>query len=410
MTRSSRERIEGDLRTLAAFGADPAGGTTRLSYSPAHVEAASWLLGRFRRSGLRAFADEAGNLFGLLEGDGRAPFLSGSHLDTVRQGGAFDGAAGIVVALEALRLLSEEGRSGGRPFLVAAFAEEEGARFQRALTGSAHFARPLTEEQRRALVDGEGQSLEEAAGIFLRGLVPFLDGVSLPVARPAFALEVHVEQGPRLERSGLSLAVPTSIAATSMTEIVFGGEMNPAGTTPMELRRDPFRGLVEVASRLDGHVAAFPDAVGTIGRVLLDPNVGNVIARRAIFSVDLRCPDGDDLDRLIEAVLGDCREVASRLGLDLEIRPGHRESATTLDPSLRRRIFQALSERGWQAGEFPSGAGHDAIHLARICPTAMLFVPSRGGRSHCPQEWSDGDHLARAARIVADVARSCDRC
>ncbi len=398
----SEKRIERELEELGGFGRDGSGGITRLSYSPSYVEAALWLIGRFRELGLKVFCDKIGNIFGVLPGEGDSTFLSGSHLDTVKSGGGFDGGAGIIVALEAVRIVKEQGITPHSNTVVAAFVEEEGASFQAALVGSAYLSGRLADEKMASLIDDDGRAIGVIAREFCDRISPYLDGF-YPLGLPSRAVEVHIEQGARLDRSGRDFCVPPAIVGTSMTEVEMTGEMNHAGTTPMDIRRDPFRGTVEVASRLNGHVKKFPGAVGTIGRVILDPNVANVVPGKVTFSLDIRGPVGEDLKKLIDLVITDCHGVAEEMDLGLKVKGGHSEPPTDLDPILRNRIFEAMDKRGWSWEEFPSGAGHDAINLASICPTAMIFVPSKGGRSHCPEEWTEAASLAKAAQVLADL-------
>lgn len=402
MTGGFEKRVERDVVELGGFGRDCSGGITRLSYSPSYVGAALWLIGRLRELGLKVFCDGIGNIFGVLLGEGDSTFLSGSHLDTVKSGGAFDGAAGIIVALEAVRRIKEQGITPHSNIVVAAFVEEEGASFQAALVGSAYLSGRLKDEKMASLIDDGGRTIGAVAREFCDRISPYLDGF-YPLGLPSRAVEVHIEQGARLDRSGRDFCVPQAIVGTSMAEVEMTGEMNHAGTTPMGIRRDPFRGLVEVSSRLNDHVKKFPGAVGTIGRVILDPNVANVVPGKVTFSLDIRGPVGEDLKKLIDLVIGDCHGVAEEMGLGVRIKGGHSEPPTDLDPILRNRISEAIGKRGWSWEAFPSGAGHDAINLASVCPTAMIFVPSKDGRSHCPEESTGVASLDKAAQIMADL-------
>lgn len=407
-THRSAARIREDLDRINRPARDGQGGVTRLSFSPEHIQAVRYCLQECRSLGMRCYLDGMGNLIGRLEGrrPGLGALAFGSHLDSVREGGAYDGAGGVVVGLEALRLLAERGVAPRHPWQLFAFAEEEGVLFDTAMAGSGAFAGLFDGEAVQAWTTPEGVTLGELAAGFHREIAPLVDGPPPAEARSlAWYIEPHIEQGPVLDEEGARLGIVTSITGTTMTEVVFTGQANHAGTTPMHLRRDAVRGLVEVSRRLDEAVRAAEGAVGTVGKIAVTPNVGNVIAGEVRFTVDLRCTDGGLLTDLLEQLETWSTEAAERWGLQVALRPGHRVMPVAMDGRLRRGLHDAAGELGIEARALPSGAGHDALNMARLCPAGMLFVPSRDGKSHCPEEHSDVRDLAVAAEVLAGWIR-----
>jgi allantoate deiminase len=407
----SARRIKSDLHIVNESARTPGGGITRLSYSSAHIETLLYLEEQCHSLGARCFLDGAGNFIARIEGSepGLRCFSFGSHVDSVKNGGVFDGIGGVVIGLEVFRLLREDGIRLRRPVQLFGFAEEEGVLFNSALVGSRFFTRRLSREDLLSMKNDAGISCADLADAFREKLAPRMDG-EMPdeAGNPAFYLEPHIEQGPVLDRKGVALGVVSSITGTSMTDIVFRGEANHAGTTPMDVRKDPVRGLVHVSSMLDKSVRESGGAVGTIGRIAVDPNVGNVIPSSVSFTVDLRCVDERMLSSLLEELDEWCREAAREWSLDVSLSPGHRVMPLEMDAGLRRDLFEEAEKLGVPAMSLPSGAGHDALFMGGICPVGMVFIPSLHGKSHSPQEKSDYEHLGQAARVIRGVIERQD--
>ena len=319
-------------------------------------------------AGLEVESDSCGNLFGRLRGqDPAQPELwVGSHLDSVPQGGRFDGALGVVAGLEAVERAAAAGRPP-RTLAVVAFRDEEGGAFPRGCFGSRGRFGRLTEDEVR-----------EAAA---RGLGP-----DEPAPLPGAYLELHVEQGPVLERAGVPLGVVTSIAGQARGTMVFDGEACHAGTTPMDARDDALCRAAELVLHVRDAARGIPGAVATVGRLEVEPGAANVIPGHVAMSVDARAPDRERLGALVE-----------RLGLDLAVNP-----PSAMDPSLMGVLREEIERRGLPVFELPSGAGHDAgVVAAAGVPAAMLFVRSRGGISHHPDEESSVEDVALGVEVLA---------
>jgi N-carbamoyl-L-amino-acid hydrolase len=394
-------RLRGDIEALAAIGKDPTGGISRPAWSPAHEEARAWLLGRLREAGLAARVDPAGNIFGRL-GDG-APstpvVMTGSHIDTVPRGGPLDGALGVLAGLECLRTLAAAGVPLTRALEVAAFTDEEGRFYgffgSRAMTGS------LDRALAARLTDPAGLPLPEA----MRGAG--FDLARAPEARRepgeiAAYVELHIEQGPWLETVGVPIGVVEGIVGIRRFRLTFVGQPDHAGTTPMDRRRDAFFTAAEYATKSRDLVVRGGQgvAVTTIGVVDVRPGVPNIVPERAALLQELRDVDPARLDGLASRTLQAARRVARRRGLVLEVEHLMRAEPVRMSPRIQAAIEAAAEGLGLPTRRMPSGAGHDAQVLAAVTDAGMLFVPSQGGRSHRPDEWTDWPALERGANVL----------
>ena len=396
--RVDLERLRQDIEALASIGRDPTGGISRPAWSPAHEEARAWLLGRLREAGLAARVDPAGNVFGRL-GEGSPVVMTGSHIDTVPRGGPLDGALGVLAGLECLRAVAASGRQPGRPLEVAAFTDEEGRFYgffgSRALTGS--LDRVLAER----LADPTGLPLPEAmrrAGF---------DLAAAPTARRdprdiAAYVELHIEQGPWLEVDDVPIGVVEGIVGIRRFRLTFVGQPDHAGTTPMDRRKDAFLTAAEYATKSRELVVrgGAGRAVTTIGVVEVRPGVPNIVPERATLLQELRDSDPASLERLASRTLQAARRVARQRGLILEVEHLMRADPVLLSPRIQATIEATAKELGLGTRRMPSGAGHDAQILAAVTEAGMIFVPSQGGRSHRPDEWTDWPALERGANML----------
>lgn len=353
------------LDELARFG-EPGRGVTRLYLSPEHAAALDWVEGVMNRAGLAVRRDATATLFGRREGDGRESrtLLLGSHIDSVREGGAFDGALGVVVPIVCTTALADAGRTLPFPVEVVAFGDEEGVRFPSTLGGSRALAGRFPME-RLAEQDGDGTSLADAVQRFGR------DPAAIPAAArdPAGLLgyvELHIEQGPVLEAEGLPMGVVSAIAAAERHHIRVVGEAGHAGTVPMGRRRDALAGAAEMIAAVERHALAHAPAVGTVGRLEALPGAVNVVPGEVAFTLDLRAPGEPLRDALAGAMLAELETIAVRRGLGLDMRLTHHEAGATMDPALRARLGDAVRACGHRHLELPSGAGHDAMVMAGI--------------------------------------------
>jgi allantoate deiminase len=390
--------LTADLEAAALIGADPRGGVSRFAWTPELADANDWLADRLTELGLAVELDPAGNVFGRWqEGEGKA-VLVGSHLDTVPNGGRYDGALGVLAALDVVRSLKDDGVELQRPLWVVSFNDEEGARFQTGMLGSRAFCGDC------ALDDWGGRGVPEAmreAGFdFGRlGDARGVDGVGA-------YLELHIEQGPVLERAGVDLGIVTAITGMLGFRARFLGEANHAGTTPMELRRDALAGAARTVLALRDEARSRGDMTANVGVISAEPGGFNVVPGAAELTIDVRSPTADSFARLEPFVRETLERVAAEEGLDVEVRETHRKPPVELDAGLQDRLEEAAAAEGATAIRLPSGAGHDAMVLAHHVPAAMLFVPSRGGLSHTPDEYSAPEHCELGARVLAWAVRS----
>ena len=384
--------LAADLEEAARIGADD-GGVSRFAWMPELARANEWLVARLEELGLAAEIDAAGNVFGRWEvGEGSA-VLTGSHLDTVPRGGRFDGALGVLAALEAVRILQREGIEPRRPLWVVSFNDEEGARFRTGMLGSRAFVGEIEPDDWRRR--GVAEAMAEAGFDFER----------LPEARAVEGirtyLELHIEQGPVLERAGVDLGIVTGIVGLLGFRARLRGEPNHAGTTPMELRRDALVGAARAVLALREEARARDDMTANVGMCTVEPGGFNVIPGLAEFSVDVRSPTARGFARVDEFVRATLARIAEEEGLELELDETHRLEPVPLDAETQDVLERAAEREGAKHMRLPSGAGHDAMILGRHVPAGMLFVPSRGGVSHSPEEYTAPGHCDLGARVLA---------
>lgn len=388
------------LAELARIGRHDAGISRGLATPP--ERAARELFAAWARADNYALTqDRVGNLFARRRGAraDAAPLLVGSHLDTVPTGGAYDGAYGVVAALCALELLDARGLTTQRPIEAVAWAGEEGSRFPLGCLGSSVFAGIVAEREALALVDDAGTSLGAAlaspAGGLLDAIEPRRD------RRVAAYVELHVEQGPVLERAGVALGIVTAIAGQRRYRAVVDGTSGHAGTVPMDGRSDALCAASELILALEAAAARSGECVVTVGRIAVEPNGTNVIPGRAIFSIDARSPDDARLDAIEDALDAAAFDARRRRSVRIATQRLEARAPTPMNPALRRVLRHAAERFEPQALDVTSGAGHDAIALAQIAPAAMLFVPSIGGRSHVDAERTDDADLEMGVEALA---------
>lgn len=400
-------RLQQAIADLAAFGARDDGGVSRQTLTPIDLAARRHLIDRARALGCEVGIDACANLFFRRPGldDTLPPVLTGSHADTQPVGGKLDGAYGVIAGLEVIAALNDAGIRTQRPIEVVAWTNEEGSRFGPGCMGSSAFVEPSRLEAFRASTDGDGVRFGDALDAAL-GDVP--DVPRLPMARPmASCVELHIEQGPVLERANVPLGVVTGIQSVRWFRVTCMGQMAHAGTTPMDERADAMARAVSLAHRLYAYVAA--EAATqlrlTLGRWLVAPNSVNTIPGSVTFTIDARCVDEAVLDRFEQALHAAIAEVrAPRQDITVE---GMFRQAPTHFPSSMQALVEAACTRALQQRglgtpiRLTSGAFHDAMYLAAHCPTAMIFVPSRGGISHNAAEFTDAPSLLLGARALA---------
>ena len=397
------QRLLGRIRELGAVGRDGEGRLTRLAASDTDRQGRDLFVGWLRQAGLDVAIDRIGNIFGIWQSAdnvGEAPLLIGSHIDTVIDAGIYDGCYGVLAGLEVIETLKASGLSPLRPFAVAAFTNEEGVRFSPDMMGSLVFAggRDLAEALASVGTDGTvlGKELERIgyAGKHEPGFL-----------KPHAYVELHVEQGPVLEREGIAIGAVENLQGISWQRITIDGEANHAGTTPMSMRRDAGVAAARVIAFLADRAGASPTrTVATVGTIVFEPNAINVIPSRATFTIDLRDPDEMHLREEEAALAAFLDNLAASAGVTVHAESLARFEPVTFDARIVSLIEDGAKAAGLSCRRMTSGAGHDAQMIARIAPSAMIFVPSRGGISHNPAEFTAADELVAGANILLGVA------
>lgn len=396
----SREQLMARLEANAAIGAIEGGGVCRLALTDADRAGRDQLVAWMKALRLEVSVDRIGNIFGLRPGRrDAAPVMTGSHIDTVATGGRYDGHYGVLAGLEALRRLDERGLVLERPLVVAAFTNEEGVRFQPDMMGSLVHAGGLPLAQALDARSTDGTRLgDELARIGYAGERPC--GAIVPHA----FVELHIEQGPVMEAEGVEIGAVENLQGISWQEFVITGQSNHAGTTPMHLRRDAGHGAAAIAVFVRELAQRFGGAqVATVGALSLHPNLINVIAARASVTVDLRNTDEAVLQRAERELADFVARLAEAQQLHIETKRLARFEPVRFDERLVRLVEASARSRGLRTRRMTSGAGHDAQMMARICPSAMIFVPSVKGISHNPREHTDPADLAHGADVLLDV-------
>lgn len=394
-------RLMQRLADLGQFGALPGGGTNRLALSDADRAARDWTVQQMRALDMDVEIDAIGNVFATYAGTADLPpVATGSHIDTVRTGGLYDGNYGVLAGLEVVAALRDAGVRTRRPLQVAFFTNEEGARFQPDMLGSlVHVGgMPLAEALASVAVD-DGATLGDAlARIGYAGPAP----VGAPRVDSFF--ELHIEQGPVLDREGIAIGVVEGVQGICWMELSFSGHSNHAGTTPMALRCDAGMAAMRCAAFVHELVARYGGRqLGTVGAVTLQPNLINVIPSRAVMTVDLRNTDGALLHAAQAEMLAHARRVAAEHGVQFSHRQLADFAPVQFDAALIDSVERHARAAGLSTLRMPSGAGHDAQMLARVCPTAMVFVPSAGGLSHNVREHTDAQQLEQGANVLLQV-------
>lgn len=397
-------RLWGRLMDMAQIGATPAGGVNRQALTPLDAQArrtlADWALSR----GFAVEQDAIGNLF--VSRPGRRPDLppvmTGSHLDTQPTGGRFDGAYGVLAGFEALQALADAGIETERTVTLVAWTNEEGARFLPGMMGSAVYCGKLKVESLLDISDPDGVPLRDA----LRETLALTADVPArpPGGTVAAYVEAHIEQGPVLEAAGEVIGAVTAIQSMNSFEIDFFGVEAHAGATPRAGRSDAMLAAVETIAALEAAAMDEADALRfTVGRMAVKPGSPNTVPSHVRFSIDLRHPDDSEIARmraLIERLPG---EIASRRRCRAEVACRTAAATTHFDPAVVDAVDAARQALGLPGRRMPSGAGHDAMHMARIAPTGMVFVPCKDGLSHNEAEDAEPAHLEAGAKVLADV-------
>lgn len=398
-------RIERHIEAIGAFTSTPGQGTTRLTYSEQDRQARTYIKRVMTEYGLQMREDGFGNIFGKQEGtiEGAPSVLIGSHFDSVPNGGSYDGPAGVIAGLEVARLFRENGLTPRYPLEAIAMIEEEGGRFIGGLLGSRAMLGAISREEFANTKDKDGITTIEAMQAI--GLDPELPGKRDAQSIKAF-LELHIEQGPILEEEGLPIGIVEAIVGLTQIQVTVRGSAGHAGTMPMERRADALVAAAKIVARLPELAREQGGGtVATIGRLNVFPNGANVIPDRVVFTADLRAGREEDVLGMLEKAEALARSAAGG-GIEVDI-----ERQLYIQPKRMSGKVRELLEKGSESLGVPyralnSGAGHDAMIFSDYTDVGMLFVPSRGGLSHCPEEWSDAADIARAVGILYEAAKA----
>jgi allantoate deiminase len=400
------ERLRSRLETLSRFNSTPGEGITRFSYSPEDAKAREYILSLFEEAGLKVSVDGAGNMRARLEGSvPDAPaVISGSHIDTVLHGGPYDGAVGTLGALEAVQAIAESGLPHRHPVEVIVFAEEEGSNFGSTLAGSKTLVGKYGVDDMKKLKDREGRSmydLAKAAGYDPDSMPEFL----LRPETVKAMIELHIEQSVLLESKGVPLGIVEAVAGIKAVEIRLKGVPNHAGATPMSLRQDPMVAAAHLIASIEtlARGTGTGSTVATVGKISCFPNVSNIIPGEVRFFVDIRDVVQSGIESVLDglAVIG--QAVAASRGVVLEIVLVSESAPVVLDGNVLSVIEECAKKKEFIYHRMNSGAVHDACMLAPLVPTGMIFIPSRGGRSHVPEEHTDHEDIEKGAALLADA-------
>ena len=395
------DRLKKDIESLSQIGRDPQGGITRPSFSKADLEARDWLKGRIESSGLALGEDGAGNIFGRIGGEGKT-IMAGSHIDTVINGGMFDGSIGVLSALECLRRIKEENIPHSKPLEVASFTDEEGN-----LSGDFLGSRAFT-----GLLDQE--ILEKGLTQFGVPLAEILEGTNFTIQsimeaheqRPdieAF-IEIHIEQGPVLETENKTIGIVDGIAGKHYRWCSFAGKASHAGTTPLELRQDAFLGLADFALKSTQHVATENyGSMVTIGRVSVRPGAFSIVPGQVDFSFEFRSQSKKTLEELKKHLFSLAEDVASTRGLEFGSKLVDETEPVSIPARIQDIMKDECENLGYSSMTLPSGAGHDVQILASVAEPGMIFIPCVDGISHSPQEMIQWEDLEKGANLLLQV-------
>ncbi|WP_121820267.1 Zn-dependent hydrolase [Halostella salina] len=408
MTADTSVTVDGDrfrdrFDAFNEIGATEAGGVNRPALSDANKQARDRLVEWFREAGLDVRVDAMGNIFGRREGrdPDAATVLFGSHVDSQYNGGRYDGVVGVLGALEVVEALNDAGVETDRPIEIVAWSNEEGVRFQPDMLGSGVYAAEFDLEYAYGREDDEGRTFgEELERIGYRGDAPCEPGDL------HCYFELHVEQGPFLEREGVPVAAVEGVYGFAWLNVTFEGQANHAGPTPMTMRRDAFVGAADVTKAVRELTATEgTDLVGTVGSVDVWPNAINVIPERVEFTVDLRSYDNATVAAAVERVRNEVAWAAEREGLDHEVEEIMRIDADPFDEGCIETVVEAAEDAGCEYTRLVSGAGHDANYLNTVTPTSMIFVPSVDGVSHRESEFTEWDDVVAGTEVLLRAVR-----
>ncbi|MFC4023606.1 M20 family metallo-hydrolase [Oceanobacillus longus] len=401
------ERVAARLAKLSLIGVTEDGGITRIGYSKEEEEAKELVIGWMKEAGLSVSRDGAGNVFGRLEGQKISPaVMSGSHLDSVPNGGNFDGPLGVLAALEVVEAWKLAGYTPPIPYEVVIFTDEEGSRFKTGLTGSRSFMGKITEEELDYIRDGNGQTFDEVIEAYGSDRKSYLDA-DYQSGNLKMFVEVHIEQGTVLEKHNEPTGIVKGIAGPAGLEVSFKGKAGHAGNTPMENRKDP----VIAAGMFVQEIESLPrqvsqTAVATVGKMDVLPNGINVIAQEVNLIVDIRDINEETRDKLIKLIYQKAEAIAEKRGIEVTWDINSKIKPMPISPALQEKLATVMNKLEIAPVYIPSGAAHDSMIMGQEIPTAMIFTRSKDGISHNPDEWSSLNDCVKTIHVLKEFVES----
>jgi N-carbamoyl-L-amino-acid hydrolase len=398
-------RLVGSLNALAKIGADPARGTSRVAYSDFDVQGRTYAMDLMRQAKLTVSIDAVGNIVGRRAGSDPtlAPLVTGSHIDTVLHGGNFDGCVGSMSAIEVAQLLEDRQIVTRHPLEFVIFGNEE-----QGLFGSRAWSGDLAEAD-LDLPSQSGKTIREGIR-YIGGQPEQLASVRRQPGAIAAYLEYHIEQGPVLEDAGIGIGVVEGIVGVNRWEVVITGFANHAGTTPMDKRHDALLSAAKFVTMVNETIVGEPGLqVGTVGRLVAEPNAVNVIAGKVALTLEIRDLDAAKMDRLYQQIVAGAARIGQAGGTAFQFKPLSVQYPAPANAAIRQLIEESARDLGLRTKSLRSGAGHDAQAIGRLAPMGMIFVPSRGGISHSPQEFSSDAVIVEGADVYLNTLLRLDQ-
>lgn len=400
--RTKLERIKRDIEELAKCNDTPGRGLTRFSFSEAYKNARAYLKKEMEEIGLLVYEDRAGSIFGRIEGlEHHAPIVMvGSHFDSVRNGGNFDGPAGVIAALETARVIKENNIKVRYPIEIVAMIEEEGGRFGAGVYASRAMVGKVTREQLINNKDEKGISMYEAMKEC--GFDPdrIEEARRAPEGLRSF-IELHIEQGPVLEKNNVNIGIVDYIVGIHEFKVTLKGRPDHAGTTPMDMRANPMDAAARVIGSISNYaVDAGEGTVATVGYMQTRPGAANIVPEEVVFTVDIRSKNQACIDKVYEQIEEGLINETQGIEVSYEITSMLSVEPVMLSPDVLNFINKNCEKLNYSSKTMLSGAGHDAMVMAGITDVGLIFVPSKNGRSHCPEEWTDYTDLQKGVEVV----------
>lgn len=404
----STSRIEEDLENLKLFTATLGNGCTRMPFSNETKAAAEYLKKTMKEAGLLVEEDCVGNIFGRLPGKNRELpcIMSGSHYDSVYNGGDYDGIAGVVGAIELARALKDQNIQLEADYVAAAFMDEEGCRFGTGYFGSKCMLGQMTVEECKHFTDKDGISVYDAMKSY--GLVPEdLTKAAWPEGSIGKFIELHIEQGPVLDAKKIEFGLVDCIVGIQRYMVTVDGRADHAGTTPMNMRKDAVDIATKVISKIgDMARAAGNDTVATVGHIKVTPSAMNVVAASVEFSIDIRSTDNDIINNMAKQIWDELEKETATVDASFEVDSKLTITPVYLKDSMLDAMEKSCIDHGYSYMRMPSGAGHDSLAIGQSIDTVMLFVPSKDGRSHCDVEYTPYECFGKSVEILVDLVKA----